>query len=76
MNRTTHILSCLGLFLPSAISLCSMAEAADAKGKIAFITAQAFKKEVVQSAQPVMLDVCGTWCAPCKTMSPIVERLA
>jgi thioredoxin-like negative regulator of GroEL len=35
-----------------------------------------FEVEVLQAKQPVLLDVWGTRCAPCKKLEPILMELA
>lgn len=35
-----------------------------------------FQHEVIEAAEPVLVDFTAVWCQPCKQLDPIVQQLA
>jgi thioredoxin 1 len=44
--------------------------------KIVHITDDNFENEVLQSAEPVLVDYWAEWCGPCKMIAPVLDEIA
>ncbi|MBN1688727.1 MAG: thioredoxin [Candidatus Omnitrophica bacterium] len=40
------------------------------------ITDGNFQSEVLESNTPVLVDFWAEWCAPCRMLAPVIERIA
>jgi thioredoxin 1 len=43
---------------------------------VPMISGDNFEREVLESEVPVLIDFYADWCGPCRSMTPIVDRLA
>ena len=44
--------------------------------RLAVFTDGNFKSEVLDSQLPVLVDFWAEWCAPCRMLAPVVEKIA
>lgn len=44
--------------------------------EILHITHDSFQKDVVEDSSPILIDFWAPWCGPCKSLAPILEKVA
>ncbi len=40
------------------------------------VSDQNFEDQVLKSTQPVLVDLWAPWCGPCRTVAPVIDKLA
>jgi thioredoxin len=63
-----------GLF--SMVSCSNSAKMNESTPSVTHISENDFTNTVIASTNPVVVDFYATWCAPCRVLDPMIERVA
>jgi thioredoxin 1 len=58
------------------LALCGLFVACGCNGPTDTLTDATFQKEVLESANPVLVDFWASWCKPCTDLAPTIDELA
>lgn len=47
-----------------------------ASEKVLTITKENFQKDILDAAEPALIDYWAPWCSPCRMIAPIVDEVA
>jgi thioredoxin 1 len=65
-----------GAFSPEVPFITAATEIHKVSDNIVHVTDQSFEDEVLNSAQPVLVDYWAEWCGPCKMIAPILDQVS
>ena len=76
VSRTALAGVCLLATTGGALAENSVTVDREVESGAPYVNDDNFRREVFESALPVLVDFTATWCLPCKQVDPIVDELA